>query len=238
MDPKGGMAVKKRGFSQETLKLIACVTMLIDHIGAVLLPGIGLRVVGRIAFPIYCFLIAEGSHYTRDPVKYAMRMGVGVLLSELPFDLALFGRWTWAHQSVMVTLLLGFLAIQAMETVKKPVWKLLMLPFAYAAEKLHTDYGGLGVVMIVMFALLRGKPLFWQALCLGLVCWRMNSLRIPVGPLWVPIELFAILAMVPIALYSGKKRSHSRGLQWGFYLFYPVHLSVLWLILMIKEVLM
>lgn len=111
--------MERKGLSQEGLKLIACLTMLIDHIGAVFVPGYylyySMRIIGRIAFPIYCFLLAEGFHYTRSPGKYALRLTIGMVLSEIPFDLALEGRLTLAYQSVMVTLLLGLLAAWAME---------------------------------------------------------------------------------------------------------------------------
>ena len=100
--------MKKRGLSQEMLKLIACLTMLIDHVGATVIlelfgttPSLGLywlywamRIVGRMAFPIYCFLLAEGAHYTRNPKQYALRLAIGVVLSELPFDFAFWGVWT------------------------------------------------------------------------------------------------------------------------------------------------
>ena len=130
--------MKKSGLSQETLKIIACVTMLIDHVGATVVesqflvtPSDGIyylyfamRIIGRVAFPIYCFLLAEGAHYTHDPRKYALRLFIGALLSEPGFD-------------------------------------------------------------------------------------------------------FALFAMIPICLYSGRKATASRGVQLGFYLFYPVHLAVL-----------
>ena len=61
----------------------------------------------------------------------------------------------------------------------------------------------------------------------AMFAWMMNSFRIPVFSIQVPIEMFAVLAMLPIALYSGKKTSSNRAVQWGFYLFYPVHLLVL-----------
>ena len=60
-----------------------------------------------------------------------------------------------------------------------------------------------------------------------MICWFLGGWDVPVGPVWVPIEMFALAAMVPICLYSGRKISGSRALQWGFYLFYPVHLLVL-----------
>ena len=87
--------MKKSGLSQETLKIIACVTMLIDHVGATVVESqffvtpfdgiyylyFAMRIIGRVAFPIYCFLLAEGAHYTHNPRKYALRLFIGALLS-------------------------------------------------------------------------------------------------------------------------------------------------------------
>ena len=132
----------KRPFSQETLKLMACAAMLIDHIGAVLLPQYTLlRVIGRIAFPIYCFLLAEGVFYTKRPFAYILRLLLLAVLSELPFDLSFFGGITFRYQNVMVTLLLGVCMGLAMK--KSPMWlkPVLVLPFALLAEFLQTDYG-------------------------------------------------------------------------------------------------
>lgn len=99
--------MKTKGLSQEGLKLIACVTMLIDHIGATLVMQLlrnanayipelwtlycTMRVIGRVAFPIYSFLLVEGFHHTRDVKKYVGRLGIGMLLSEIPFDVAFNG---------------------------------------------------------------------------------------------------------------------------------------------------
>ena len=77
----------KKGISQEGLKILACLTMLLDHIGAVFVRGYTLRIIGRIAFPIYCFLLVEGVLHTKNPRRYGLRLGIGLLLSEIPFDL-------------------------------------------------------------------------------------------------------------------------------------------------------
>lgn len=220
----------KKGIPQEGLKLLACVTMLVDHIGAALVPWAELRIVGRLAFPIYCFLLAEGVARTRSPVRYGLRLGVGAVLSEIPFDLLLFGGLTMAHQSVMLTLLLGFLAL---EWAKKmgSYWLPLVVCFL-AAEWLRTDYGGWGVAMIGLFALTRElpRPRVLQTLGLAVICWMIGGMTISLGPIRLPIEMFALGAMVPICLYSGEKITHSRAVQWGFYLFYPVHLIMLLII--------
>ena len=224
----------KRPLSQEGLKFLACAIMLLDHIGATLIPWGTLRIIGRLAFPIFCFLLAEGAHYTRNPRNYLLRLGIGAILSELPFDLALFGSWSWQHQSVMITLLLGAMALLAMKRMTKPLLKILvLLLFACLADFMNTDYGGAGVLMIALFGLTRERKYGWVVQLLGmyLICRWI----IPGGVVWfigryVFIEIFAILALIPIWLYSGKKSTSSRAVQWAFYLFYPVHLWILYLI--------
>lgn len=254
--------MSKIGLSQEGLKLIACVTMLMDHIGATLmysayldacmvngvdmlgaamsreaeiLYGIYqmLRVIGRIAFPIYCFLLAEGVHYTRNPKKYALRLGIGALLSEIPFDLLFFGGITWAHSSVMVTLLIGFLYAEISKRTDKTVLKgLLAIPFVLAADLLGTDYGGTGVAMIALFVYSKDVPRcrLIQLIGTAVLCWLIGGADIYLGTIRVPMEMFAIFALIPIFCYSGQKSARSCWIQWAFYLFYPVHLTTLLMI--------
>lgn len=233
--------------SQEGLKLLACITMLVDHVGATLVlrlirevgnPGSALiplyylmRIIGRIAFPIYCFLLVEGAHHTRNPKKYGLRLLIGMQLSEIPFDLALSSRgpvcFDWTDNSVMITLLLGFLMIQSMKQATG-AWKaLLILPFYLLAEQLHTDYGGLGILIIAVFALTRGMPHEKLLQTVGLCAVIYPGSRVLLGSVAVNLEWFAALAMIPIFCYDGRKLTHSKAAQWAFYLFYPVHLAVL-----------
>lgn len=217
--------MKHKPLSQEWLKLIACATMLLDHVGAVFFPQtLWLRVIGRMAFPVYCFLLCEGTHHTKNPVRYGLRLFIGLLLAEIPFDLALYGQVSFAHQNVMVTLLLGFLALLVMKKV--PLWTmpLVALPFAMAAEWLHTDYGAMGIMTVALFALTRDLEEKRMLQSVGLV--GLSFLFFPTNF----IQPMAVLAMIPISLYSGRKATGSKLLQWGFYLFYPLHLLVLWLI--------
>lgn len=227
--------MRERGLSQEALKGIACLTMLLDHIGATMVQGYTLRIIGRIAFPIFCFLMAEGAFYTKNPYQYGLRLVIGMLLSEIPFDLALRGNLTWAYQSVMVTLLLGFLTVEITQHSRLDIIKLLAVAGGFAlAEWANTDYGGYGVLLIVLFSQTRGK-LWLQTVMVAMFAWMMNSIRIPVFGYMIPIEMFAVFAMIPIALYSGKKATSNRGVQWGFYLFYPFHLTALLFIKMILK---
>ncbi|MBQ7801704.1 MAG: TraX protein [Oscillospiraceae bacterium] len=223
----------KKGLSQEGLKIIACVTMLLDHIGAVFCSGVGLRIVGRLAFPIYCFLLAEGVCHTKNPKKYALRLLVGALLSELPFDLLFFGEITPAHSSVMVTLLIGFLYLWAAKGTDRAGLKVLLaIPFVLLAELLGSDYGGAGVVMIALFAFTREVPhsRLIQAAGLTALCWLMGGMTVRIGAFRLPVEMFAVAALIPIFCYSGRKATASRAVQWIFYLFYPAHLTALLLI--------
>ena len=140
----------KWGISGSVLKWFAVITMVIDHFGASVLETyvmnvwgrspLGnlfsdhwnellrvdriLRYIGRPAFPIFCFLLVEGFLHTRDVKKYAMRLGIFALISEIPFDLAVRGKFfDWQYQNVYVTLLLGLLTIWALKT-QKDVWYL------------------------------------------------------------------------------------------------------------------
>ena len=214
---------RKYGLSQELLKIIACVTMLIDHVGAVFFPAsLEWRIIGRLAFPIYCFLMAEGMALTRNVKKYGIRLAIGAVLAEVPFDLLFFGKLTLAHQSVMITLLIGYGMVLLMR--RFPRFQIFILFCGgIVADLLATDYGSLGVLIIGMFVLTREmkyRTLIQTVLLAGLN-WYWNGY-------WV--QMFAVAAMLPIALYSGRKSGHSKMVQWIFYLFYPVHLAVLLLL--------
>lgn len=219
----------KYGISQENLKLIACVTMLIDHIGAVFFPHAlwWLRIIGRISFPIYCFLLAEGVHHTRSPLKYGLRLLLVALIAELPYDLLFYGRFTWAHNSVMVTLLLGFGAGMAMKYCPGWIKYLTFLPFLLLGDSLGGSYGMYGVALVVLFLLTKDVP-HRSAVQLGLMV--LLSLRMAGFPGKIGIQIYAIIAMLPIGLYSGEKRYRSKALHWSFTLFYPAHMLLLLLI--------
>ena len=110
-----------RGLNGFHLKLIAVCTMFIDHMGDTLFPGVmWLRCIGRVAFPIFCFLIAEGCVHTHDRKKYALRLFVFAVLSEIPFNL-MTGRAVWNpyDQNVLWTLLLGAAVCWIMDGVLK-----------------------------------------------------------------------------------------------------------------------
>lgn len=220
--------MRKAGLSQEGLKIVACLCMALDHVGAFLWPSVWLRVIGRAAFPVYCFLLVEGVSRTRDVKQYGLRIFLAALLAEAPFDLLCFGELTLQRQSVMVTLLLGLCMVAVMQRFER--WGILaVVPFYCAAELLRGDYGGYGILVIALFAQGRRVPYGRLLEFIGLAAASWSGPRI----MGVPIQFFAVLALIPIWLYNGEKRSRSRWMQWGFYLFYPVHMLLFWIVTLV-----
>ena len=206
------MTEKRAGLSAMTLKYIAMATMLVDHMGYVLFPWIlWLRCVGRIAFPIFAFQIAEGCIRTHDRRRYALRLLLFAVLTEVPFDLAFNGQVLYlGYQNVLWTLLAGALVCWAADWAQRTpdALHLLAATAAFAGafwllEVCHTDYGGWGVVTVILLALCRGRDGGWLAMLAGLVCINGVCLAgqvIHLGPLGFPMQLLAALAIVPISL--------------------------------------
>ncbi len=302
ISPKSGQGWhKKGGITGSTFKLVGIITMFIDHTAAVVLVRelLGgsvrnspddfvilfwvyqvMRWIGRIGFPVFCFLLVEGVQKTRNVGKYAFRLGVFALLSEIPFNLALTSQMIeFRYQNVYFTLFLGLMALWGFKVLEN--WKLplpagifacvtgvvsigayvyflmggrmagdgILVPAAvclvvavdlclvgmrrgffraatvgadlivlslamFLADLMQTDYAGMGVLTIAaMYLCRRRKVLAMLAGCLVLTFTVNGS------------EIFALLALIPAALYNGE-----RGLRmkYGFYLFYPVHLLVLY----------
>ena len=207
-------------FTSFTLKLIAVITMLIDHIGAALLPQyFFLRVIGRLSFPIYCFLLVEGFYHTRDIKKYLSRMGLFAVISEVPFDLAFHDMvWCLEYQNVFFTLFLGLLMVYLLSRYLHVVAQLFIVSGAcLLAYVIHCDYSYMGILLILFFYLFRTDRLLQCASVFLLNATSFSSVQ------WV-----GGLALLPIQLYNGKPGKY----RWKFffYLFYPVHLFIIYLI--------
>lgn len=211
---------EKLGLSTFALKIIAITSMLIDHIGSVLLPDYNiLRIIGRLSFPIFAFLVVEGYFHTRDVKKYLQRLFVFGVISEPFFDYTLHGSFIYLEaQNVFFTLYLGLLLIYICETMKNKKWKWLMF-IVVAAISLFTfcNYNVYGIAMIYCFYAFRGEiaPQF-------IIMTIINVL------LMGKTQSYAVFAMVPIFLYNGKAGKYK--LKYFFYSFYPVHLAILGLI--------
>ena len=253
------------GLSGFGLKIIAILAMLLDHIGASLYPSsIWLRAVGRLAFPIFAFLICEGFIYTRSVKRYAMRLGVFAIFSEIPYNLLHSDHFfDLGAQNIFLTLLIGLLTIfgihwfrydngepteraagadtavgsvnaageasaatprpppRSSEIPRRPIQWMVIFAGIVLAELLRTDYGAFGVMIIIMFYILRDRR-GTAALCLIAANIAFGLLSFIYGNL--PLQALAGLAAAPLLLYNGKK-GHS--VKYLFYTFYPVHIAVL-----------
>ena len=232
-------------FSGSALKWIAIAVMLLDHIGACLLevfvlnvhgnsPLAGqignlyfwydfdqiLRSAGRMAFPIFCFLLVEGALHTRSPKKYLLRLALFAAVSEIPFDLALFGSWFYlGYQNVLFTLLISYLSILGIRrNLRHPALQILSAAAGCAAAALlKTDYGAMGVLMTVLLYWFRGSALRTAA---GVAAAVIDSIS------WAGISA---LAFVPIHFYNGE-RGRWPG-KYFFYIYYPAHLLAFYVLL-------
>lgn len=228
-----------RIFSGSVLKLIAVVAMFIDHAAFILLSDMAwattpfsvlgksvtvywiARKIGRLAFPIFCFLITEGWAHTRNRKRYGLLLLVFAILSEIPFDLAASDKWfSLRSQNVYFTLLLGVLLMAVLEQAQTAFQKVgCSIGVFLIAWFLRADYGLNGVLLIGLLYILREKRI-WRTLFAypflsgGLAAW---------------------CAFAPIELYSGERGFiKSKVCKYAFYAFYPLHMLVL---VLLKQIL-
>ena len=227
---------QSRGLDGGALKCIAAALMLTDHVGAILLPEVPvLRCVGRLAFPIFAFFIAEGYAHTRNFGRYFRRLAILAVVSEIPFNLENGAVFDLTRQNVLFTFCLALLTLRGLEALGRERgfgrWAGcgLVLAAGFAAgELLRTDYGGWGVVTVALLQLCRdGKyAKLWLLLAMAAVNGLgMESLTMPVFGGEMPIQIFAVAALPVIWLYNGQ--AGPKGLRRAFYVFYPAHLLVL-----------
>ena len=234
------------GLSSNILRAIAVMLMLSDHIWATYMSlGDWMTNIGRMAFPIFAFQIAEGFVHTSDFKKYALRLLGFAVVTEIPFNLFYSSRFfNPYHQNVLFTLLLGLLAIKVIDSLKKEfsfkklgVSVLWLLLICIGSVIGFVDYGFLGMLTVVMFYLLRDFPFAFIAQLIGMILINIVFFEGQVVPVElfgkvyeIPTQGFAVFSLIPIWLYKGKKGVSSKALQYGFYAFYPVHMLILYLI--------
>ncbi|MBO5241599.1 MAG: conjugal transfer protein TraX [Lachnospiraceae bacterium] len=226
-----------------SIKRIAAVTMFIDHIGAAFFyiftsqyDGMQdfagadiiydiLRIIGRSAFPLFCFLLVEGFLHTRSVKKYAARLLLFAAISEVPFDLAFYDSvWNMQMQNVFFTLFFGVCAMWSLHQCKKlqdpavakTKWCMAAgwigaLLCVLAAHVLQTDYGAVGVVVILVLYLLRQDRILSCIAGYGAIC-------------FVGGELWCFPAFLLLPWYNGEKGKSNK---YFFYVFYPAHILLL-----------
>ena len=230
------------------LKLFAMACMLCDHLWATVIPGHDwMTNLGRLAFPIFAFQIAEGYFHTHDFRRYLKRLFLFALISEIPYNLLVGGSFLYPFgQNVLFTFCLALLLIRLMEKarVKGPFLYVLaaagccLLGFL-AGTLTMVDYFGYGVLTVFVFYFFHGRRFGWVGELAGMILihgilYEGLSLEFTLGNwiITVPQQILSVFALIPIWLYNGKQGPHSRPVQYACYAFYPVHmliLSVLWL---------
>ncbi len=233
-----------KGISGSTLKLIAIITMIIDHFAAVVIINLIQqpkyfssfetlknlyyisRYIGRISFPIFIFLLIEGFTHTKDTKKYAFRLFIFALISEIPFNLAIYDSYFYTkHQNIFFTLFLGVAALICFEKlntefkskkfIKIILYIFISLFFMVSAKILNTDYDAIGVLAIILMYLFRSnkiKAAFASSLSLVLI---------------TASQFFSFISLIPIKLYNGKR---GLNIKYIFYIFYPLHLLIFYFI--------
>lgn len=210
-----------------TLKIIALFTMIIDHYGAIFQDGVEVyRMIGRLAFPIYAFLLVEGYFHTSDLKKYGKRLLLFAFISEIPFDLALSGKLEFMHQNIFFTLFIGLLTMYFIDKreeykVSKP---LVIFVSVLLATGLAVDYSFIGIVYILGFYFTRDMSKKERFGKLILIMFLTNLAFIGY------IQQFSLLALILIYLYNEQLGPKNKLIQSLFYIMYPLHLLVFYLI--------
>lgn len=214
------------------LRLIALISMMIDHAGLALFPDIGLfRCIGRLAFPIYCFLIAKGYLHTRSIAGYGRRLLLLAILSEIPFDLLIFGRIVSpVEQNVLFSLLLGLMALYAADLLaSKPLYaSAAVLGLSMCAMAANVSYGWLAIALCLCVRHAGQRRTKMCAYMAGtLLVYTLSLLLSGVTMSWVLVSLCSLLSLIPLLLYNGKRGARNPLMTFLFYAAYPLHIIAL-----------
>ncbi len=233
------------GINGDVLRFLAVVFMTLDHTRVAVDGDMWMKCVGRLAFPIFAFQIAEGFVHTSNLKKYLSRLLIFAIISEIPFNIFCSSETFFPqYQNVLFTFALSIAALKLVQTAKKEPTLLKIagaglgvVLIAFLAELLRVDYGGAGIAIVVAFYLFRDFPfafvLQFAAMFLVFVFLypgRPMLFKIDDIIFKIPVQAFALFSFVPIWLYNGKKGSKSKILQYGFYSFYPAHIALLCII--------
>ena len=216
--------------SGSALKIIAVLSMVTDHCAYFLLDSNSwvyevMRCFGRIAFPVFAFLVAEGFAHTRNRIRYFLSLLLFAFISEVPWYLL---NGVDGTHNVMFTLALGVAALTAFERLRehRVLCCCSLLLMAWLAAWLGTDYEWRGVLMIVVFYLFSTI----RSMNTPIILCRMLQLLFAFLLMMHYGVIGALLACAVIFLYDGTRGFiHSNVAKYGFYAFYPVHLFLLWL---------
>lgn len=260
-----------RFLTGNTLKLIAVLTMVVDHICKIVLQWLltdgywglmldagempwgnyqkidnfirfDLQNIGTIAFPLFCFLLAEGFQHTRNKKRYIGTMFIFAIISEVPFDIGFFSRYSmmegtfpfyWGYQNVFFTLFLGLASLMSLEKfacksqkmadkIKSAILQVASVAaIAVLAELIRCDYGMEGILFVVTFYVCRKNRIYQILLFLSAYMFTTGNQP----------TIYIMLSCLAILLYNGNRGKLK--LKYFFYAFYPVHILILYSITII-----
>ena len=233
----------------DLIKIVAMVTMLVDHLGAAIFPQYAImRIIGRIAFPIYAYCIAVGCVYTRDMGRYLQRLIVLAFISQPIYVLALnhtnalmtivpfaqdplravfnFYVYSWKDPSILLSLSVGIAAIWSVRERRLWITALILL-LTYLMNG-HLDYGIRGVtLMLLLYLFINRWYISLPLVAAFMFYWGLDGSRFNAFGVSFSTQMFAILSLpfIFIPMRSGIKLN-----KWVFYAFYPAHLLFIYLI--------
>ncbi|MCM1227520.1 MAG: conjugal transfer protein TraX [Clostridium sp.] len=227
---------KKSGLSSDVLKVIAIIAMVIDHIAWAFVPfgsiaGQAMHVVGRITAPIMCFMAAEGYYRTRDPIRYAKRLGLFALISHMPYVYFESGSLNPIHTtSVMLPLFLGVLALIIQDSSKIENGMKSILFIVICIISCIGDWNTLAVLWIYFFYSFRNdkkRQMKYFCIVSAVMIVLSTILCASMGRWYNDLFQFGVFLAVPLLMkYNGVRKSGKTG-KWFFYIFYPAHLALL-----------
>lgn len=210
-----------------TLKWIAIVAMIIDHIGYGFFPELQIfRLIGRLAFPIFAFLLTEGYKHTRNKWKYLARLSVFAVISEILYDYYFYNTFVYFEsQNIFFELALGLLTIIIIDRsfyVKNKnisiIVKVIVASVScFVAFLCHFSYEHIGIIVIICLYYFFEYPIYSSLVMFVALFIRYD----------IDIAVCTIIALIPIVLYNGKIGVTGKKLKWLFYVIYPLHLLVL-----------
>jgi len=228
------ISLYQRDLTSNNLKYIAIIAMFFDHFFAVFLAqdsieGILSRIPGRVVAPIMCYLIAEGFFYTSNVKKYVNRMLIFAAISHFPYALY-FGLPWWGATSVIWSLTLGLIALAIAKNEKLSIYVKGAAVILLCILAVPADWNYVAVLWIMFFGIFRGqfiKQLISFAV-IGIVFHIIPSIN-NIG--WGQLNQLGILLAIPLlVMYKGRRGKKSNLMKWGFYIFYPLHLVLLYLL--------
>ena len=228
----------KFGLTNNQLKIIAIVSMALDHIGLLFFPNEDIfRILGRIAFPIFAYMIAEGCRYTKNRTKY---LGM-IAAMAVAFQVVYFVAMGSLYQGILVTFSLAIITIYAIDGILKPkkLWTVLasiaslafvgvfvfVLPKLLVGTDFDIDYGLWGILLPVAVYYLPSR--LWRVVGMAvlLLVRAIHYTVFSFGTLGT-LQWYALISVALLALYNGE-RGRAK-MKYVFYIFYPAHLVILY----------